>query len=295
MAFMLLFGVNPLRRSRRIALTENILKEKRRQITKHRIKRREHALIRLETLLKRSGYTKERFIVLVVVAFIIGSGVGYALFDGLMLSIATGIAFLPAPYLYITVKAQGNARREVESLENTMSIITNAYIGCDDIVRAVERTVREKNQYVPDELRAITPFDEFVSEIILINPNVERGLQILAAKINNTYFSQWIKMLILCHQDRRLKFALAPVIDAMNDAKGMQLESDTQMARTWRDYFLTVGLMFGIIPILRVSNAAWFAILTQTFFGKALIILMLVMTFVTSFFVMRINKPITTI
>ena len=141
-------------------------------------------------------------------------------------------------------------------------------------------------------LRKPTPFDEFVSEIKLINPNIEHGLYRLSAKINNRYFAEWIKMLILCNRDRRLKFALFPIIKAMNDAKSMQIESDSMMARVWRDYLMTVGMMFSIIPLMRFSNAEWFAILTETSIGKALILGMLVTALATAFYVMKITKPV---
>jgi len=141
-------------------------------------------------------------------------------------------------------------------------------------------------------LRKPTPFDEFVSEIKLINPNIEHGLYRLSAKINNRYFSEWVKMLILCNRDRRLKFALFPIIKSMNDAKSMQIESDSMMTRVWRDYLMTVGMMFSIIPLMRFSNAEWFAILTETPIGKALILGMLFTAIATAFYVMKITKPV---
>jgi len=141
-------------------------------------------------------------------------------------------------------------------------------------------------------LRKPTPFDEFVSEIKLINPNIEHGLYRLSAKISNRYFAEWVKMLILCNRDRRLKFALFPIIKSMNDAKAIQIESDSMMTRVWRDYLMTVGMMFSIIPLMRFSNAEWFAILTETPIGKALILGMLITAIATAFYVMKITKPV---
>ena len=99
-------------------------------------------------------------------------------------------------------------------------------------------------------------------------------------------------MLILCNRDRRLKFALFPIIKSMNDAKSMQIESDSMMTRVWRDYLMTVGMMFSIIPLMRFSNAEWFAILTETPIGKALILGMLFTAIATAFYVMKITKPV---
>lgn len=295
LGLMLFFNIRPFKREKRVAFTQNIVQTKREGITKRRLKKGEQILIKLETLLKQIGSNMNRFYLMMTASFLLGGIVGSLLFDDLLLALITGITFLPLPYFYITLKVQSTLRRETESLENTMAIITNAYTGCDDIVRSVEVYIKEKNRYVDEMYRKPTAFDEFVSEILMINPNVERGLLVLSAKIDNRYFSEWAKMLVLCHHDRRLKFALFPVIKAMNDAKSMQLESDTQMLQVWREYFLTVALMFGIIPIMRFSNGAWFSILTETPIGKGLIILMLVMALITSFFVMKITKPINTI
>jgi hypothetical protein len=293
-ALLCLLKVNPFKPNQRIALTENILKEKRSRVTGQRIKKSDRALLRINTLLKESSCSRLRFNMMIIGAFLAGSAFGYLMFSSMLLSIATGIVFLPLPLLYITLKAQASERVEIERLENTMSIITLAYIGCDDIVKAVEQFNREKNRYVADNLRKITPLNEFVAETTMINCDVERALQVLSAKVNNRYFRQWLDMLTLCCEDRRLKFALMPIIDAMNDAKGMQIESDSLMAQTWRDYFFTVALMFAVIPILRFSNDMWFWILTQTFGGKALMLLMLLITLVTAFYVARFNKPVIT-
>jgi hypothetical protein len=94
-------------------------------------------------------------------------------------------------------------------------------------------------------------------------------------KDQKRYFAEWVKMLILCYHDRRLKFALFPIIKAMNDAKSMQIESDGMMVRIWRDYLMTAGLMFSVIPMMRFSNAEWFSSLTHTTIGKLLIVIML--------------------
>ena len=113
----------------------------------------------------------------------------------------------------------------------------------------------------------------------------------LSAKIINRYFSEWVKTLILCYHDRRLKFALFPIIRAMNDAKTMQTESDGMMVRVWRDYLMTAGLMISIIPMMKFANAEWFYLLTQTTVGRLLIVLMLLTALATAFYVLKATRP----
>ena len=285
LSLFLLFKLNPF------TAEQNQLKKRRLYLTGTKLKLTERIIIHFSTLFRLTQCTRKKFLVMMFASAAGGFMAGLLLFGSTGLALVTAVCVFPAPYFYLTVKSSTAAREEIEGLENTMSIITNAYAGCDDIIKAVELFVEEKNRYIPAHLRTPTPFDEFVSEIRLINPNVEHGLYRLSAKIKNRYFTEWVKTLILCHHDRRLKFALFPVIKAMNDAKSMQIESDGMMVRVWRDYLMMAGLMFSTIPLMRFSNAEWFSLLTQTAIGKLLIILMLMTALATAFYVMRATKP----
>ena len=286
LALFLLLGLNPF------IAEQNPLKKRRLYLTGTKLKITERIAIRFQTLFRQTGCTQKKYLVMTGAAAAGGFLAGLMLFNSAELAAVMSVCLTPVPFFYLTVKSATAAREEIEGLENTMSIITNAYAGCDDIIKAVETYVEEKNRYIPVHLRTPTPFDEFVSEIRLINPNVEHGLYRLSAKIKNRYFAEWVKMLILCYHDRRLKFALFPIIKAMNDAKSMQIESDGMMVRVWRDYLLTAGLMFSVIPMMRFSNAEWFSILTQTTIGKLLIVIMLLTALATAFYVMKITKPV---
>ena len=285
LSLFLLLKLNPF------VMEKNPLKKRRLYLSGANLKIFERIVLRFQTLFRQTGTTLKRFILMMAAAFTAGFLTGSLLFSNTGLAAVMAVCLVPAPYFYLTIKSARAAREEIEGLENIMSVITNAFAGCDDIIKAVETYVQEKNRYIHVNLRRPTPFDEFVSEIRLINPNVEHGLYRLSAKVKNRYFAEWIKMLILCYHDRRLKFALFPIIQSMNDAKAMQIESDSMMVRVWRDYLMTVGMMFSIIPLMRFSNAEWFAILTETTIGKLLIVVMLLTALATSFYVMKVTKP----
>lgn len=285
LALFLLLGLNPF------AVEQNPLKKRRLILTGTKLKITERIAIHFGTLFRQTRCTRKKFLIMLLAASAAGFTAGILLFGSIGLAAVMAACVLPAPYFYLTVKSSAAAREEIEGLENTMSVITNAYAGCDDIIKAMETFVEEKNRYIPANLRIRTPFDEFVTELRLVNPNVEHGLYRLSEKIKNRYFNEWVKTLILCHHDRRLKFALFPIIKAMNDAKSMQVESDGMMVRVWRDYLMTAGLMFSIIPMMRFANAEWFYLLTKTAVGKLLIILMMVIALTTAFYVMKATKP----
>ena len=285
-ALFLLLGLNPF------TVEQNQLKKRRMYLAGTKLKISERIAIRFQTLFRQSRWTYKKYFMMTAAAVAGGFLAGLLLFNSAGLAAVMAVCLIPAPYFYLTVQSAAAAREEIEGLENTISIITNAYAGCDDNIKAVELYVEEKNRDIPLNLRNPTPFDEFISEIKFINPNVEHGLYRLSVKIKNRYFAEWVKMLILCYHDRRLKFALFPIIKAMNDAKAMQIESDGMMVRVWRDYLVTAGLMFSVIPMMRFSNAEWFSILTKTTIGELLIVVMLLTALATAFYVMKITKPV---
>ena len=187
LSLFLLLGLNPF------AAEQNPLKKRRLHLTGAKLKITERIAIRFQTLFRQTGCTQKKYLVMTGAAAASGFLAGLMLFNSAELAAVVSVCLTPAPFFYRTVKSATAAREEIEGLENTMSIITNAYAGCDDIIKAVETYVEEKNRYIPAHLRTPTPFDEFISEIRLINPNVEHGLYRLSAKIKNRYFAEWVK------------------------------------------------------------------------------------------------------
>jgi hypothetical protein len=199
-------------------------KQRRLYLSGAKLKLSERISIRFATLFRQTGCTLKKFVLMVAAALVMGFMAGFLLFNNLGLAAVMAVCLIPAPYFYLTVKSAKAAREEIEGLENTMSIITNAYAGCDDIIKAVETYVEEKNRYIPVGLRKPTPFDEFVSDKAYQSQYRAWALPPFGED-KQQVFAEWVKMLILCNRDRRLKFALFPIIKAMNDAKSMQIEA----------------------------------------------------------------------
>jgi Flp pilus assembly protein TadB len=277
-----------------VSITANALQEKREFITSRKLSVHERFTVRVRSAVKNAGVSMRGYLFLTLLACGAGMVIGMSLFNSMEMGMACGLSFLALPYIYMLMRGQTALRREMEQLENAMNVMTNAYIGSNDIVDAFFSYVHERNRNRDPGQIETTPFDEFVTEVTLINPDVERALYILETKIKNYHFCEWVKMLRMCNGNSNLKFALQPIVKAMGDAKAMQVESDTQMSQVWKDYIMTVALMFAIIPIMRFTNSDWYAILTATVVGKVLIGLMLGMALVSAFIVTRITKPIST-
>lgn len=283
----MIFGIKLPRRKNKISISKAAVKDKKKDVDEKYAKLRfsERVYVAIKNTASMSGISMNVFWFMVVIAAFIGYGVGMFLFNGNLLATATAIVLLPVPYIILNVRSRWYKRNQDELLENSMNLITNSYLGCNDIITAVNENLNKLDIY--------RPFAEFVTDVTLIDSNIKRALRKLELKINNKYFSEWIDILVLSQEKSGdYRFILPAVVQSMNDAKRLQIEADTVMMSVWRDYFTAILLSFSIIPLLRWSNAAWFDILTTSFVGKILILLMLIMTLISAFITLKINKPL---
>lgn len=287
MGTFFMFGIKLPRKKNRISISKTAVKDKKKDVDEKyaKLKFSEKVFIAIKNTVSMSGFGMNVFWFMVIAAAFIGFGLGKYLFRNDMLAFATSLVLLPVPYIILNVRSRWYKRNQDELLENSMNLITNSYLGCNDIITAVNENLNKLDIY--------KPFAEFVTDVTLIDSNVKRALRKLELKINNKYFSEWIDILVLSQEKSGdYRFILPAVVQSMNDAKRLQIEADTIMMSVWRDYFTAIILSFSIIPLLRWSNAAWFDILTTSVVGKILILLMLVMTLISAFITLKINKPL---
>lgn len=215
---------------------------------------------------------------------------GLYLFSTWFLASVLSLSACLIPYLIFYLMASRSRREEFDRLESAMSMITNAYAGHYNILAAVEHYILESNKGVPSALREKTPFDTFLSDVTIVGYSVERSLVILETQVGNPYFSNWVKALRQCSQNRNMLFALQPVIQSMSDHKNMLAEAASQTESTWRDYLTAVFVALGLTPMFRVLNADWYNIMTKTVGGNILLFLLIVSCLVSAFLVARISR-----
>lgn len=294
MVFMLLtlggffiFGIKLPKKKNIISISKATVKDKLKDVDEKfsKLSLNEKIYTGIKSTVEMSGFKMNTFWFAVALSIFGGIGLGKSLFSDNLLAVATGIAVIPVPYIVFKVRARWYIRNCDEQLETSMNLITNSYLGCNDIITAVNENL--------DKLDSPKPFAEFVTDVTLIDSNIKRALMKLEVKVNNKYFSEWIDILVLAQEKSGdYRFILPAVVQSMNDAKRLQIEADTVMMSVWRDYFTSVILAFSIIPLLKWSNATWFDILVGSGIGKALIILMLIMTVISAFITLKVNKPL---
>ena len=282
-----IFGVKIPKKKNIVSISKATAKDKRKHVDEKfsKLSLTEKIYIGIKDTVEMSGFKMNIFWFAVALSMFGGIGLGKFLFSDNLLAIATGFAVIPVPYIVFKVRARWYIRNRDEQLESSMNLITNSYLGCNDIIKAVNENL--------DKLDSPKPFAEFVTDVTLIDSNIKRALMKLEVKIKNKYFSEWIDILVLAQEKSGdYRFILPAVVQSMNDAKRLQIEADTVMMAVWRDYFTSVILSFSIIPLLKWSNATWFDILVGSAVGKILIILMLIMTVISAFITLKVNKPL---
>lgn len=280
-------NINPLQKRIRISIAKNNADEKRKQVDEKyaKLKLRERVAVLIKNTVSMSGFDINTFWLFVILSGFIGVMAGKFLFVENVLSAATGVIMLPVPYIILKIRARWYKRNQEELLENSMNLITNSYLSCNDIIKSINENL--------DKLDIPKPFEEFITDVTLIDSNIKRALLKLEIKINNRYFSEWINVLVLAQEKSGdYRFILPAVVQSMNDAKRLQIETDTVMMAVWKEYFTSILLSFSIIPLLRWSNEVWFEILVGSVTGKLLILLMLLLTLISAFITLKINKPL---
>lgn len=260
------------------------LNRRRERAKGHRTSRMEEQRIRRNALLRVTGMPLIGFTVLTAVSITVGFAVGKIMFQDLFLSCATACAFITVPSIYLQLQATKKQIYDAEKLENSLSIITNAYLSTGDIIRAVEDNIK----LIEDK----QPWEEFITDVTFLDNNVNRALIRMSAKLPNPFLIQWIDTLILSQEDRKMMYILPTIIQQMNDLRQDQMEAETMMVVIWRDY-ATLLLMICAIPVIfRIVLYEWYALLVTTMAGRGLILALIVAILYSLRKAMQINRPV---
>ena len=109
------------------------------------------------------------------------------------------VGFLFFPFWYVRLTAGHYKKNVAAELETALSIITTAYLRNEDILTAVE----ENLHYLNPPVRNV--FQEFATQVRVVNPDVETGVKVLKGRIENDVFEEWCDALCDCLYDRSLK------------------------------------------------------------------------------------------
>lgn len=122
-------------------------------------------------------------------------------------------------------------------LETALSIITTAYIRSEDILTSVE----ENLEYLNPPVKNI--FQDFVSRIRLIDPDLEAALDELRNRISDDVFREWVDALKACLYDRSLKTTLTPIVAKLSDMRIVNAELEYMVMEPRKEFITMVVLV----------------------------------------------------
>lgn len=241
-------------------------------------------LAKCVSLITNSQMPKTAYYILTVVCAVGGYCAGKVIFSSFPIALAVGTFGLIAPLLFFSFRQTKAKTAQLERLASSMMILSNSYVVTEDFITSVRDNL--------EILEHPEPFKDFLTYVTLMDSSVASGLRRMEAKVNNPYFSQWIDALVLAQEDRSLKYVTVTVVDSMHDVLSVQAESDAAMYAVWRDYLMTLIMIFSVPLIFKFTLADAYLTLTGSVVGQSMFILLLAAVIFSVFRALKINKPL---
>ena len=241
-------------------------------------------LAKCVSLITNSQMPKTAYYILTVVCAVGGYCAGKVIFSSFPIALAVGTFGLIAPLLFFSFRQTKAKTAQLERLASSMMILSNSYVVTEDFITSVRDNL--------EILEHPEPFKDFLTYVTLMDSSVGTGLRRMEAKVNNPYFSQWIDALVLAQEDRSLKYVTVTVVDSMHDVLSVQAESDAAMYAVWRDYLMTLIMIFSVPLIFKFTLADAYLTLTSSLVGQSMFILLLAAVIFSVFRALKINKPL---
>ena len=241
-------------------------------------------LAKCASLIANSQMPRAAYIALTVICCIGGFFAGKTIFNSLPIALAVSTFGMIAPLLFFSFRQTKANTARLERLASSMMILSNSYVVTEDFIASVHDNI--------EILDYPEPFKDFQTYVTLMDSSVEAGLRRMEAQVNNSYFSQWVDALVLAQEDRSLKYVTVTVVDSMHDVLSVQAESDAAMYAVWRDYLMTLIMIFSVPLIFKFTLADAYLTLTNSLGGQAMLILLLAAVIFSVFRTLKINKPL---
>lgn len=241
-------------------------------------------LAKCASLILNSQMPKTAYYILTVVCAVGGYFAGKVVFSSFPIALAVGTFGLIAPLLFFSFRQTKANTARLERLASSMMILSNSYVATEDFITSVRDNL--------SILEYPEPFKDFLTYVTMMDSSVDTGLRRMEAKVNNPYFSQWVDALILAQEDRSLKYVTVTVVDSMHDVLSVQAESDGAMYAVWRDYLMTLIMIFSVPLIFKFTLADAYLTLTTSVVGQSMFILLLAAVIFSVFRALKINKPL---
>lgn len=236
------------------------------------------------TVIEQSPLPGPLYVVLTVCCSIGGFFAGRVVYNSLFLSFIVGILALLVPMIVLSFRQSKAKSKWLNRLASSMMILSNSFLVTEDFITTVE-----------DNLEVIEypePFRDFLTYVTMMNSDVRFALRRMENKVRNPYFSQWIDALVLAQDDRSLRYVTVSVVDSMHDVLQAQEDSDAAMYAVWREYLVTLVLIFAVPLVFKLLMRDAYVTMTTSLVGQGLMVLLLLAVIFSVFKAIQINRPL---
>jgi Flp pilus assembly protein TadB len=217
--------------------------------------------------------------------FAVGAAIAILLENVFLVPVlAVGLMFLPFWYVRLTATHYKNS--VAAELETALSIITTAYLRNEDILTAVDESI----QYLNPPVKGV--FAEFLTQVKLINPDVEAALHAMKPKIENEVFHEWCDAIAACQYDRSLKTTLTPIVSKLSDMRIVNAELEYLVSEPRKEFIIMAMMVAGNIPVMYFLNKSWYHTLMHTVVGQIILAVCAAAIFISAARVIRLTRPI---
>lgn len=237
-----------------------------------------------QKLLAQSDLPTGVYWLFTVAAAIGGFFAGKMIYASTLIAIAVSVVGMIIPLIILGFRQTNAGIVRAERLCSSMMVLSNSYLSTNDFIKSVEENIG--NLDYPE------PFQRFLTQVTLLDNNVKHCLRRMEDSVNNAYFSQWVDALILAQGDRALKYVCVSVVDSMHDVISAQQESEAAMYAVWRDYIVTLILIFSVPLVFKFLMTDAYITMTTSPVGQGLFLLLLATVVMSVILALKINKPI---
>lgn len=209
---------------------------------------------------------------------------GKVVFTSTFLSVFVAVLMSMLPLIVMSFRQNVTRSKWLNRLASSMMILSNSYLVTGDFITTVQDNI--------SLLEYPKPFRDFLTYASLMDNDVKSALRRMENSVNNPYFSQWVDSLILAQDDRSLRYVSVTVVATFHDALQAQEESDAAMYAVWREYIITLCLIFSVPLIFKLVMYDAYLTMTTSFAGQSLMMLLLAAVVFSVFKAIKINKPL---
>ena len=242
------------------------------------LRQRQHAVI------EQSSLPGSLYLALTICCAIGGFFTGRVVFSSLFLSVIVGILALLIPMIVLSFRQSKSKSKRINHLASSMMILSNSYLVTEDFITTVKDNLAV--------LEYPEPFRDFLTYATMMDSDVRSALRRMENKVSNPYFSQWIDALVLAQDDRSLRYVAVSVVDSMHDVLQAQEESDAAMYAVWREYLITLALIFSVPLVFKLLMRDAYVTMTTSLVGQGLMVLLLLAVVISVFKAIKINRPL---